>query len=261
MSSGKISSLCFTWWWRPSFFFCTSRAFSTSFDLLNASSVKMLKTRKYRWIAALAARYELLLYSTPAFSLPALKPTRKTDKKCPRFCSRRVGTGGEAGVADELKSTWLALKFASWLDSSLVVMARHKAVSTGGPSVRLLVPSWWEVNPRNTSVLGSERVFVDVDRQDEGQSAPCVFDSMWAFQPVRFRARLSWLSAPTPASPVSLFLLVESTSQKISFSSRSWAEHVAKLNPIQGRGGGGHNFLKYLKDTSSYRVETFWLLK
>ena len=83
-------------------------------------------------------------------------------------------------------------------------MARYKAVSTGGPSVRLLEPSWWEVNPRNTSVLGSERVFVDVDRQDEGKSAPCVFDSMWAFQPVRFRARLSWLSAPTPTSPVSL---------------------------------------------------------
>ena len=46
---------------------------------------------------------------------------------------------------------------------------------------------------------------MDVDRQDEGKSAPCVFDSMWAFQPVRFRARLSWWSAPTPTSPVSLF--------------------------------------------------------
>ena len=121
-------------------------------------------------------------------------------------CSRRMGTGGEAGVADELKSTRLALKLAPWRGSSLVAMARHKAVSTGGPSVRLLEPSWWEVNPRNTSVLGSECVFVDVDRQDEGKSAPCVFDSMWAFQPVRFRARLSWLSAPTPTSPVSLFL-------------------------------------------------------
>ena len=39
----------------------------------------------------------------------------------------------------------------------------------------------------------------------EGKSAPCVFDSMWAFQPVRFRARLSWMSAPTPTFPVSLF--------------------------------------------------------
>ena len=46
-----------------------------------------------------------------------------------------------------------------------------EAVSTGGPSVRLLEPSWWEVNPRNTSVLGSECVLVDVNRQDEGKSA------------------------------------------------------------------------------------------
>ena len=44
-----------------------------------------------------------------------------------------------------------------------------------------------------------------------------------------------------------------------------------KVNPIQGRGGGGHivppppppqvNFLKYLKNALSYRVETFWLFK
>ena len=42
---------------------------------------------------------------------------------------------------------------------------------------------------------------------------------------------------------------------------------AAMLNPIQGRGGGGHivppqvNFLKYLKNALSYRVETFWLFK
>ena len=83
--------------------------------------------------------------------------------------SRRVGTGGEAGVTDELKSTRLALKLAPWRGSSLVSMA-IKAVSTGGPSVRLLKPSWREVNPRNTSVLGSECVLVDVNRQDEGKS-------------------------------------------------------------------------------------------
>ena len=36
---------------------------------------------------------------------------------------------------------------------------------------RQLEPSWWEMNPRNTSLLGSECVLVDVNRQDEGKSA------------------------------------------------------------------------------------------
>ena len=67
-------------------------------------------------------------------------------------------------------ATRLALKLAPWRGSSLVSMA-IKAVSTGGPSVRLLKPSWREVNPRNTSVLGSECVLLDVNRQEEGKSA------------------------------------------------------------------------------------------
>ena len=41
--------------------------------------------------------------------------------------SRRVGTGGEAGVTDELKSTQLALKLAPWRGSPLVSMAQHKS--------------------------------------------------------------------------------------------------------------------------------------
>ena len=41
--------------------------------------------------------------------------------------SRRVGTGGEAGVTDELELTWLALKLAPWRGSLLVSMARHKS--------------------------------------------------------------------------------------------------------------------------------------
>ena len=96
--------------------------------------------------------------------------TRKSLSLAKRLRSRRVGTGGEAGVTDELKSTRLALKSAPWRGSSLVSMA-VKAVSTGGQSVRLLKPSWWEVIPRNTSVLGSECVLVDVNRQDEAKSA------------------------------------------------------------------------------------------
>ena len=34
----------------------------------------------------------------------------------------------------------------------------------------------------------------------------CVFDSMWTFQPVRFRARLSWPRPPPPPPPLSLSL-------------------------------------------------------
>ena len=53
------------------------------------------------------------------------------------------------------------------------VRKNDRRSGSGGPSVGLLEPNWWEVNPRNTSVLGSECVFVNVDRQDEGKSAPC----------------------------------------------------------------------------------------
>ena len=47
-----------------------------------------------------------------------------------------------------------------------------------GHSVRLREPSFWEVNPRNTNVLGSECVFVDIDRQDIGKSTPCHWFNM-----------------------------------------------------------------------------------
>ena len=46
-----------------------------------------------------------------------------------------------------------------------------------------------------------------------------------------------------------------------------WLHGRIRVNPIQGRGGGGHivppqvNFLKYLKNALSYRVETFWIFK
>ena len=48
-------------------------------------------------------------------------------------CSRRVETGGEAGrVADELKSTRLALKLAPSRGSSLVATPRHKLCPLAG---------------------------------------------------------------------------------------------------------------------------------
>ena len=126
------------------------------------------------------ARSSALFSSFPSSSLPSqpedvcwfvhvvsLTLSPRSEARC-----RRVGTGGEAlaGVTDELKSTRLVLKLAPWGGSSLVSMA-IKAVSTCGPSVRLLKPNWWEVNPRNTSVLGSECILMDVNRQDEGKSA------------------------------------------------------------------------------------------
>ena len=122
--------------------------------------------------------------------------------------SRRVGTGSEAGVTDELNSTRLALKLAPWRGSSLVSMARHKSCvhpMVSGPSVRLLEPSWWEVNPRNTSVPGAVSAFswTSIAKTKVSQHT-CVFDSMWTFQPVRFRARLSWpLHTPPPPPPPS----------------------------------------------------------
>ena len=54
----------------------------------------------------------------------------------------------------------------------MVSMARHKScVHRRAKRQTSRAYSWWEVNPRNTSVLGSECVLVDVNRQDEGKSA------------------------------------------------------------------------------------------
>ena len=64
-----------------------------------------------------------------------------------------------------------------------------------------------EVNPRNTGVLGSECVLVDVNiAKTKVSQHICVFDSMWTFQPVRFWARLSWPHSPPPPLSLSLSL-------------------------------------------------------
>ena len=95
----------------------------------------------------------------------------------------------------------MAVRWCPWL----VI----KAVSTGGPSVRLLEPSWWEVNPRNTSVLGGECVLVDVNRQDEGKSAHLC---LW-FNVNLPASSFSSSSLVTPATPPPL-----SVSLSLSFS-------------------------------------------
>ena len=67
-------------------------------------------------------------------------------------------------------ATWLVVSKLccnSRLDQALTKKRTLKFALKGS----VLEPYWWELNPRNTSVLGSECVLVDVNRQAEGKSA------------------------------------------------------------------------------------------
>ena len=84
-----------------------------------------------------------------------------------------------------------------------------KAVSTGGPSVRLLEPSR----------LGCVCAFswTSIAKMKVSQHA-CVFDSMWTFEWVRFRARLSCFPDPTSTS----------LSKSLFQPHRPWRSRLAK---------------------------------